>query len=336
MSIAYGSKPAAFGKGLRERLLFAFIAISGFAVLAAAVGNYAFYAIGAALHQVTDKSVPPAIATLELAQHAERIIAAGPTLLGVTTTEEFKTASWALDRELGAAERLLGQLPGQGLSLSELAEINSVYDQITANLKSLKSAVQARIAAADRKSALVGDAIAAYNQFRTLWTPKFNELRGHISALQRALSAASSSPPDRLAAFDRLNTAIRDLTPLEQIQQEAADAFEALVNAASADTPDAIESARVQAEGSVRRIDDLVSGLDPDVSFELIIPLSHLRNAAIGNSSIMAARQARVERHSGRSPPDSRERRTLGSIERRRRRIGRDIEKRNRGGNHPD
>jgi signal transduction histidine kinase/CheY-like chemotaxis protein len=294
MSIAYGSKPAAFGKGLRERLLFAFIAISGFAVLAAAVGNYAFYAIGAALHQVTDKSVPPAIATLELAQHAERIIAAGPTLLGVTTTEEFKTASSALDRELGAAERLLGQLPGQGLSLSELAEINRVYDQITANLKSLKSAVQARIAAADRKSALVGDAIAAYNQFRTLWNPKFDELRGHISALQRALSAASSSPPDRLAAFDRLNTAIRDLTPLEQIQQEAADAFEALVDAASADTPDAIESTRVQAEGSVRRIDDLVSGLDPDVSFELIIPLSHLRNTAIGNSSIMAVRQAEL------------------------------------------
>jgi signal transduction histidine kinase/CheY-like chemotaxis protein len=294
MSIAYGSKPAAFGRGLRERLLFAFIAISSFAVLAAAVGNYAFYAIAAALHQVTDKSVPPAIASLELAEHAERIIAAGPTLLGVTTSEEFKTASSALDRELGAAERLLGQLPGQGLSLSELAEINSVYDQVTANLKSLKSAVQARIAAADRKSALVGDALAAYNQFRTLWTPKFNELRGHISALQRALNAAGSSPADRLAAFDRLNTAIRDLAPLEQIQQEAANAFEALVNAASADTPAAIEATRAQAEQSVRRIDDLVSGLDPDVSLELIVPLSHLRNTAIGNSSIMAARQAEL------------------------------------------
>jgi hypothetical protein len=40
MSIASGSKPAAFGRGLRERLL---IAIRGFAVLAAVVGNDAFY-----------------------------------------------------------------------------------------------------------------------------------------------------------------------------------------------------------------------------------------------------------------------------------------------------
>ena len=279
---------------MRERLLLAFIAISGFAMLAAVVGNYAFYVIGAALHQVTDKSVPPAITTLELAQHAERIIAAGPTLLGVTTTEDFNTASSALVRELPAAERLLAQLPDQGLSISELAEINGVFDRVTANLESLKLAVQARIAAADRKSALVADALASYNQFRTLWTPKFNELRGHIAALQRALNAAGSSPADRLAAFDRLNTAIRDLTPLEQIQQEAADAFEALVSAASADTPAAVEATRTQAELSVRRIDDLVSGLDPDVSLELIVPLSRLRNTAIGNSSIMAARQAEL------------------------------------------
>jgi hypothetical protein len=45
--------------GLRERLLLSFVAISGFAVVAALVGSYAFYAIGEALHRVTDKSVRP-------------------------------------------------------------------------------------------------------------------------------------------------------------------------------------------------------------------------------------------------------------------------------------
>ena len=74
----------------RERLLLSFIAISSFAVVAAVVGNYAFYAIGEALHQVTEKSVPPAIATLELAQRTERIVAAGPALLGVTTTKNSR------------------------------------------------------------------------------------------------------------------------------------------------------------------------------------------------------------------------------------------------------
>jgi adenylate cyclase len=280
--------------GLRERLLLSFIAISGFAVVGAMVGNYAFYVIGQSLHQVTQKSVPPAIATLELAQRAERIIAAGPALLGATTTEEFKTASSALGRELSAAERLLAKLPGQGLSFSELAAINGEYDQVTANLESLKSAVQARIAAADRKAELVRNAFEAYNQFRTLWTPKFNELKGNILALQRALDNPSSTPQERLAAFGRLNTAVSDLTPLEQIQQDAAVTFEALVRAGGAATPADLDAIRVQAEETVRRIDDLVSGLDPDVSFVLIVPLSRLRGDAIGSASIIAARQVEL------------------------------------------
>ena len=47
----------------------------------------------------------------------------------------------------------------------------------------LKAAVQKRIAAADRKVALVRDTFDAYNQFRTIWTPKFEELKRHILLL---------------------------------------------------------------------------------------------------------------------------------------------------------
>ena len=64
MKIANELKSVKIGHGLRERLLLAFIAISGFAVVAAVVGNYAFYAIGQSLRQVTEKSVPSAIASL--------------------------------------------------------------------------------------------------------------------------------------------------------------------------------------------------------------------------------------------------------------------------------
>ena len=54
------------GYGLRGRLLLSFIAISSFATIAAIVGTYALYAIGKALHEVTDRSVPPAIVSLDL------------------------------------------------------------------------------------------------------------------------------------------------------------------------------------------------------------------------------------------------------------------------------
>jgi signal transduction histidine kinase/CheY-like chemotaxis protein len=295
MKTANELKTVKIGHGLRERLLLSFIAISSFAVVAAVVGNYAFYAIGESLQQVTEKSVPPAIAALELAQRAERIVAAGPALLGAANAEDFTAVASVLDREVKEAGDQVSALPGQGLTAEKLIQIRIIFRVVTDNLNSLKAAVQARIAATNRKAAAVRDTYDAYNQFRVLWTPKFNELKDHIAALQRALDDKQSAPEAKLAAFDRLNTAIGNLTPLEQIQQEVAIAFEALVRASDAATLAELDTLRNPVERSVRNIDGLVSGLDPDVSFDLIVPLSRLRTSAMGNTSIIAARKVELE-----------------------------------------
>src|SRR5262245_62328711 len=91
--------------GLRARLLLSFIAISSFAAIAAMVGTYALYNIGTALHEVADRSVPPAIVSLELAQRTERILSVGPTLLGVSSVNELAGESFVVVRELMAVEK---------------------------------------------------------------------------------------------------------------------------------------------------------------------------------------------------------------------------------------
>jgi signal transduction histidine kinase/CheY-like chemotaxis protein len=293
--VANASKLKGVRYGLRERLLLSFVAISGFSVVAAVVGIYAFYAIGEALHRVTDKSVPPAIATLELAQRTERIVAAGPALLAAANNSQFSSTSAAVEEEVKQAALLLNELPDKGVPADKLIEIQDVFNQVAANLGGLKSAAQRRIAAANHKATLVRDTFDAYNQFRTIWTPKFEELKGHILALQRSLDAAGGTPEDRLASLNRLNSALQDLTPLEQIQQEAAIAFEALVRAASAGTQAALDTIQGPVDRSVRRIDDLVSGLDPDVSLALIVPLSQLRSSAMESSSIKSAREVELD-----------------------------------------
>jgi signal transduction histidine kinase/CheY-like chemotaxis protein len=278
--------------GLRQRLLLSFIAISGFAVIAAVVGNYAFYAIGEALRQVTAVTVPPAIASLEFAQRIERIVAAGPALLAATNNAELARASTAVDQQVKEATQLLNDLPDQALTVDKLIEIRAVFNQVAVNLSALKSAAQRRIDATDRKAMLVRDTSDAYNQFRTFLTPKFEELKAQIAALQNSLDLSRNSTEERLAT-DQLNAANRDLAPLEQVQHEAAIAFESLVHGANAST--GLDTIQTQVERSVRRIDNLVSGLDPGISHDLIVPLSRLRAGAIGNSSIIAARQVELE-----------------------------------------
>ena len=67
------------------------------------------------------------------------------------------------------------------------------------------------------------------------------------------------------------------------------------MRAAGADTHAALDSIQQQVDRAVRRIDDLVSGLDPDVSIALIVPLSQLRASAMGSSSIKSARQVELD-----------------------------------------
>ena len=292
MSTVTSTGPTRVGYGLGGRLLLSFIAISSFAVIAAIVGSYAFHTIGIAVGVMTDQSIPPAIVSLELAQRTERILAIGPTLLGVSSANELAGESASLDRELKEAEQLISELSNSDISDTELTEIKTAFTQVTANFTALKAVTQKRIASADRKSELVSDIFDSYSRFRAFLIPKFEDLQRQILLLR---NTSGGSTEERIAAFERLNSALRDLTPLEEIQQEAATSFEALLRAANARTPASLDALRNQVTQSVARIDSLVPDLEPDVSRALTLPLTRLRNDAVGDAGIIGARVAELE-----------------------------------------
>src|SRR6516165_2975196 len=168
MATVTPTHPTRVGYGLGARLLLSFIAISSFAVIAAIVGSYAFHTIGKAVGVMTDQSIPPAIVSLELAQRTERILAIGPTLLGVSSANELAGESAALDRELKEAEQLISELSNSDISDTELTEIKTAFAQVTANFTALKAVTQKRIASADRKVKVLREIFDAYNQFRVI------------------------------------------------------------------------------------------------------------------------------------------------------------------------
>src|SRR5262249_24260989 len=176
---------------------------------------------------------------------------------------------------------------------TELIEIRTAFAQVTGNFTALKAVTQKRIASADRKVKLIREISDAYNQFRAVWTPKFEDLRRQILLRGNTLETAPSSTEERLAALDRLNSAL--LMPLVQIQQEAARSFEALLRVANANTPTSLRTIRDQVTQSVGHIDNILSGLDSAVSLALIGPLNQLRSAAMGDGGIIGARLIELE-----------------------------------------
>ena len=293
---AAASKPdqiATKGVGLRGRLLLSFIAISGFAVLAALVGNYAFLVLGEAL-EVSERSVPPMIASFELAQRVERIVAAGPVLLSVSSPAELEGESSIVDQELKGAAHALSELSGKGLNAEKIRDIQDVFDALTAHLNALKSSSQKRIDASGRKAALVRDTFDAYDGFRASWAANFEELSQHIVEVQQVLDRVQNSSEDRVAAFDRLNAAIRDLSALEQIQKEVAIASQIPIQVANAANVSALDAIRGQADDSVRNIERLIARLDRDLPLALTTPLSRIRDNLVGPYSIVATHEVEL------------------------------------------
>jgi adenylate cyclase len=74
--------------GVRGRLLLAFLGISAFALIAATAAMYSFSEVGGVLGRITEERVPAALLdSLEMSRQAERIVAAAPKLLGVSSAD---------------------------------------------------------------------------------------------------------------------------------------------------------------------------------------------------------------------------------------------------------
>ena len=88
--------------GVRARLLLAFFGISGFSVLAAAAGIYAFRQVGERIESI-DVRVPQMVSSMEISRAASRLIASAPALLAATTELLFAVIEWSARRRFTGA-----------------------------------------------------------------------------------------------------------------------------------------------------------------------------------------------------------------------------------------
>ena len=96
--------------GVRGRLLLAFFGISAFAVGAAVAAMVSFFQVRDSLSLITQHRVPSALASLELSRQTERVVAAAPALLTVTTLERYEEESSRIENEVERLNDLLGDV----------------------------------------------------------------------------------------------------------------------------------------------------------------------------------------------------------------------------------
>ena len=227
-------KPASANIGLRGRLLLAFVGISMFAVVAGLSGHYAFNAVTKALDR-TGATIPPALAAVELTRESEQVLAAGPRMLNARTDDEVERLS-----KMAGRRSTNGQQAGQPASVLQIStrrismDLSSNVSKLRVTFAELKETAIERVRAATRREQLINDTFSAYRDFGTAWNRNFAELQSQVLQLRNALTQAANTL-ERRSAIDRFDRAVATLVSLEQIQREAAQAFEYVTRAASLD-----------------------------------------------------------------------------------------------------
>jgi len=289
-----GGNKQSFWTGLRGRLLLAFAGISGFALLAAATGFYALLKSSQSLDEITKRKVPVTITALSLAQGSERIAGAGPTLSNVTDPAEILAVSVTAARELDRAGELLSDLRRSDLDRKAVDQIGVALDGLSANLNAIDTAARQRIDATQLKLALLRGASMAYLEFGEFWAPRFKQLQSQLVDLQRSMTSATVPAEQRLAAVNKLDEAMYAFQPFTEIQHASADLFELMVRSANATEASDVTSREARASALMSRIDALVSGLDFELSTQLLPVIQRLHLSTTGDKSLFAARRAEL------------------------------------------
>ena len=133
--------------GVRGRLLFAFLGISMFSLVAAASGLYSLSQVGGALKKITEQRVPEALSWLELSRRVESVVRAAPALLVVKTDSARTEVSNEIASEITQLEPFLQRSRSYETEEEKTVttEVVKLVADMTENLASLDELVKKRL-----------------------------------------------------------------------------------------------------------------------------------------------------------------------------------------------
>ena len=279
--------------GLRGRLLLAFVGISMFAAVAGLSGRYAFNEVTKALDR-TGATIPPALAAVELTRESEQVLAAGPRMLNARTDDEVERLSKMAVDDLQTVNKLVNQLRSANIDQKDLDGLATNVSKLGVTLAELKETAIERVRAATRREQLINDMFSAYRDFGTAWNRNFVELQSQVLQLRNALTQAANTL-ERRSAIDRFDRAVATLLSLEQIQREAAQAFENVTRAASLDNTVMLQAQASEARRAIRALEGRIDDLERELSAGLIEPTRRMQSIIAGNEGLFVTRHKENE-----------------------------------------
>jgi signal transduction histidine kinase/CheY-like chemotaxis protein/HAMP domain-containing protein len=276
--------------GVRGRLLLAFFGISALAILGAAAALYSFREIHDVMERITQRRLPVALAAQALSRHAERIVAAAPTLLTITNQSEKLEWGTEIAKEVYALNGLLAQIRPTGDS-TDLRSLESEIEQLRRNLTELDALVDKRLVTTEQRRESLQQSLAAARSLQQLFTPWIAVMDGRISQW-RQIATDSKVPADRrLAADNEFERALVWFRALQTSQVRASSINDQFQRAAIAENTSALRVGRFRLQQSLNEIAQLLTVFDPKLKALTTESVQRLGTLVASDQSIFALRE---------------------------------------------
>ena len=281
--------------GVRGRLLLAFFGISAFAVLGAGAALYSFQQISDAFASVTQRRIPVALMSQELSRHAERIVAAAPTLLTATSQDEKEDRSVAISSEVNVLYSLLANLRSAGVESRELASLEPYVERLRDNLGELNLLINNRLMIAEQKKDLVRKELDLAGDIQKLLAPWVAVMDEKI-AQWRKIVADPAVPAERRQRADReFEESLAWFRSLQLSQVVASYINDMLQQAASSDDGNSLAVTSFRLQQSLRELEKLTLEFDPQLQQLMVQLIGELRPFVSGSESIPVLRKSELD-----------------------------------------
>lgn len=275
-------------RSIRWRLLLAFLGISGFAVFAALAALAAFGEVSGLLDRVVEKRVPASFASLELSRQAERMAAAGSTLLTSSERGQHALAAASVRAELGRLRELLREVrvtSAEGVPKA----IEAAVEGLDANLAQLDRLTAERLDLGRQRERLLRRLSLANIAADRLVAPGTLVIDAQVAQLQRSLDLALPGPSRDMTAA-RLADEIAAALQQQKARVALGAINDALVRGADSALAADLELLAFPLRRSLSALEALAEEFEPTLKRRLAERIAEFKSLAEGPASLPSLR----------------------------------------------
>ena len=265
--------------GLRGRLLLAFLAISLCAAATAGSAIYALFEVGRALNIVTDKRLPPLIASAQLSLVAQKIVGAAPLLRDAPSVTQNDVISSRIETDVDYLDLLLADFRKMDVDAMALDSLLPVFAEFRKNLDRLLPLYSSRSHTSEHKRLLSSRILEALSRIESTLRPEAE----HAAANIRTYSAALLEPELTRIRPETLASALNNAVSLQiadsevaKIRGEIADAISSVDSAQQSEILNRLRS-------SLHNYGPIIQKLAPSLQRPLVGFLDEMESAVNGN-----------------------------------------------------